>query len=232
MKTASITVSSGTSAISVVNVRLLAVRPRRSSRKRARSVRRVSNQGQLRSVCTGPASSAHASVGRVWETVMATIMPNMADHSAAALDRARPRHRCDTRGAVAVGLLALIVLGLAWELWLAPAPARGTLVLKALPLRLAAARPAAHRMYTYRWLSLAVWLYVAEGLVRVADATPAIAVVLAAPRCCWRIVAVRGLRDAGALAPDAPRNRRRCAALARALVTPLRAARIGARATC
>ena len=50
LNTASITVTSGTSAINVVKVRLLAVRPRRSSRKRSRSVRAVSSQGQRWSV--------------------------------------------------------------------------------------------------------------------------------------------------------------------------------------
>ena len=50
VNTASITVTKGTSAMSVVKVRLLAVNPRRSSRKRWRSVRRVSNQGQERRV--------------------------------------------------------------------------------------------------------------------------------------------------------------------------------------
>lgn len=68
--------------------------------------------------------------------------------------------------AVAVGaLLGLIVLGLAWELWLAPT-GRGTLALKALPLTFALAGLMKRRMYTYRWLSLLVWLYVLEGLVR------------------------------------------------------------------
>ncbi len=51
VNTASITVNSGTSAISVVKVRLPAVRPRRSSRKRWCSVRSVVYQGQVRSVC-------------------------------------------------------------------------------------------------------------------------------------------------------------------------------------
>jgi hypothetical protein len=46
--TASITVSSGTSAIRVVKVRLLAVSESWSSRKRWRSVRAVSSQGQWR----------------------------------------------------------------------------------------------------------------------------------------------------------------------------------------
>ena len=50
--TASITVTSGTSEISVVKVRLLAVMPSRSSRKRRRSVLSVSSQGQDCSVST------------------------------------------------------------------------------------------------------------------------------------------------------------------------------------
>ena len=65
-------------------------------------------------------------------------------------------------------LLALIVLCLAWELWLAPT-GRGTLELKALPLVLAVPGVLAWRMYTFRWLSLVLWLYVAEGAVRAAS---------------------------------------------------------------
>ena len=68
--------------------------------------------------------------------------------------------------ALAVGaLLAMIVLGLAWELWLAPTGNR-TWALKVLPLTIPIAGLLRHRMYTYRWLSLLVWPYVAEGVVR------------------------------------------------------------------
>ena len=68
--------------------------------------------------------------------------------------------------ALAVGsLLGLIALGLAWELWLAPT-GRGTLAIKVLPLVWPVVGLLKHRMYTYRWLSLLVWLYCAEGLVR------------------------------------------------------------------
>jgi uncharacterized membrane protein len=68
--------------------------------------------------------------------------------------------------AVAVGsVLALIALGLAWELWLAPT-GRGTLALKVLPLLLPLAGLLRNRMYTYRWVSLMVWLYFTEGVVR------------------------------------------------------------------
>ena len=62
-------------------------------------------------------------------------------------------------------LLGLIALGLAWELWLAPTGNR-TLALKVLPLALALVGLLKHRMYTYRWLSLLVWVYFTEGVVR------------------------------------------------------------------
>lgn len=62
-------------------------------------------------------------------------------------------------------LLALIALCLAWELWLAPTGS-GTLALKVLPLLACLAGLLRHRLYTYRWLSLLLWLYVLEGLVR------------------------------------------------------------------
>ena len=68
--------------------------------------------------------------------------------------------------ALAVGsVLALIVLGLAWELWLAPTGHR-TLALKVIPLALPLAGLLRYRMVTYRWVSLMVWLYFTEGVVR------------------------------------------------------------------
>ena len=69
---------------------------------------------------------------------------------------------------LAVGsLLGLIALGLAWELWLAPVRSGGSwLALKVLPLCFALAGLLRHRMYTYRWVSLLVWLYFTEGVVR------------------------------------------------------------------
>ena len=69
---------------------------------------------------------------------------------------------------LAVGsLLGLIVLGLAWELWLAPLrPGGSWLALKVLPLCIPLAGLLKNRMYTYRWVSLMVWLYFTEGAVR------------------------------------------------------------------
>lgn len=70
--------------------------------------------------------------------------------------------------ALALGcLLGLIVLGLAWELWLAPLrPGGSWLALKVLPLVVPLAGVLQNRMYTYRWLSLLVWIYFTEGVVR------------------------------------------------------------------
>ena len=63
-------------------------------------------------------------------------------------------------------LAALVVLGLAWELWLAPT-GTGTLAVKVLPLLLAVPGVLRYRLFTYRWLSLVVWLYALEGSLRV-----------------------------------------------------------------
>ncbi len=71
------------------------------------------------------------------------------------------------RGAAVASLAALIVLGVAWETWLAPTGS-GTLALKVMPLLPCLAGLLRHRMYTFRWLSLLVWLYFMEGVVRAA----------------------------------------------------------------
>ncbi len=70
-----------------------------------------------------------------------------------------------SRAAALAGLIGLIVLGLAWELWLAPTGS-GTLAIKVLPLVLCLVGLWRHRMVTFRWLSLLLWLYMLEGLVR------------------------------------------------------------------
>ena len=70
-----------------------------------------------------------------------------------------------TRALALAGLLALIVLCVGWELWWAPTGS-GTLALKVVPLLFCVVGLARHRMYTFRWLSLLLWLYVLEGLVR------------------------------------------------------------------
>ncbi len=69
------------------------------------------------------------------------------------------------RAAVVAGVVGLVVLGVAWELWLAPT-GRGTLALKVLPLLPFFPGLLRHRLPTFRALSLLVWLYVLEGVVR------------------------------------------------------------------
>lgn len=94
-------------------------------------------------------------------------MPNMADSPTIPPDRVT----ATTRVVAVASTLALIALSIAWELVWART-GHGTLVLKALPLIVALPGLVKHRMYTYRWLSLAIWLYVAEGAVRVVDRFP------------------------------------------------------------
>ena len=69
---------------------------------------------------------------------------------------------------IALGsMIGLIALGLAWEMVLAPIrPGGSLLALKVLPLCLPLAGILKNRMYTYRWISLLVWLYFTEGAVR------------------------------------------------------------------
>jgi uncharacterized membrane protein len=70
-----------------------------------------------------------------------------------------------SRGLALTSLIALFILCLAWELWLAPT-GRGTLAIKALPLLQPMAGLWRYRLYTFRWLSLMIWLYFAEGAIR------------------------------------------------------------------
>lgn len=93
-------------------------------------------------------------------------MPNMLAATASATSSTPATSVLRRTRSLALGsLLALILLGLAWELWLAPTGNR-TLALKVLPLTLPVAGLAKYRLYTYRWTSLLVWLYVAEGALR------------------------------------------------------------------
>ncbi len=70
------------------------------------------------------------------------------------------------RGASAA-LIGLIVLCVAWELWLAPIrPGGSWLVLKVLPLLLILRGVLAGRNYALQCSVLLIWLYITEGLVR------------------------------------------------------------------
>jgi uncharacterized membrane protein len=78
-----------------------------------------------------------------------------------------------TRAVAVSSLLGLIVLGLVWELWLAPT-GNGSLALLVLPLAFPLTGLLRHRLYTHRWVSLLVWPYFALGVVRATtEAAPA-----------------------------------------------------------
>ena len=85
-----------------------------------------------------------------------------------------PSHVSRTRLLAVLSLTGLIFLGLVWELWLAPLRPGGTLLaLKVVPLCIPLAGLLKNRMYTYRWVSLFIWLYFTEGVVRAwGDAAP------------------------------------------------------------
>lgn len=101
-------------------------------------------------------------------------MPNTQPPASQPAHAQRHGTPADTLSAVdqtrwlAVGsVLGLIALGLAWELWLAPLrPGGSWWAIKVLPLAWPLAGLLKNRMYTYRWVSLLVWLYFTEGVVR------------------------------------------------------------------
>ena len=71
------------------------------------------------------------------------------------------------RVVAAFSLAGLIVLCLAWELWLAPLrPGGSFLALKALPLALPLAGIWRGKRYTYQWSSMLILAYLAEGVTR------------------------------------------------------------------
>ena len=88
-----------------------------------------------------------------------------ANAAAAPASAVAPRDRC-ALGAL-FALVALIVLAVAWERWLAPLrPGGSALVLKALPLVCALPGVWRRKLYTLHWASMLVLLYLAEGIVR------------------------------------------------------------------
>jgi uncharacterized membrane protein len=69
--------------------------------------------------------------------------------------------------ACVASLIALIFLGLAWELWLAPLRAGGSLLaLKVLPLLLPLFGILRGKIYTYQWSAMLILAFFAEGAVR------------------------------------------------------------------
>ena len=63
--------------------------------------------------------------------------------------------------------IGLIILGLMWELFLAPLRPNGSwLVLKIIPLLFALPGILKGKRYTYQWASMLSMLYLSEGIVR------------------------------------------------------------------
>jgi uncharacterized membrane protein len=77
-------------------------------------------------------------------------------------------------------LIALFILCVLWEIWLAPLRAGGTLLfLKALPLAFAFRGVSKGSLYTIQWASMLVLLYLMEGVVRVMSDPPGPSIAMA-----------------------------------------------------
>jgi uncharacterized membrane protein len=125
------------------------------------------------------------------------MMPNMSspDENCRTL-RTEPSPPERLTRALAFGsIAALILLCVSWELWLAPT-GRGSLAIKALPLLLPLAGLWRYRLYTYRAVSLLIWLYVFEGLLRASSdhglsaglaLSEVLLSLLAFTACAWHI---------------------------------------------
>jgi len=101
------------------------------------------------------------------ETIAPLPVPALGQHTPTRL-RAINVVRWLTFGCV----LGLILLGVLWELKLAPLKGgTGMLAFKVVPLAFGVMGVVKHRMYTYRWLSLLVWLYFTEGTMRATSDT-------------------------------------------------------------
>ena len=71
------------------------------------------------------------------------------------------------RWTVVACFAALVLLGLAWELWLAPLrPGGSLLALKVLPLCAALSPLARGQVRAFQWWSMLILLYLMEGIVR------------------------------------------------------------------
>lgn len=94
----------------------------------------------------------------------------------------------------ACALIALIFLGLGWELWWAPLRAGGSwLALKILPLLAPLFGVLQGRRYTHRWVTLLALAYFTEGVLR-ATTDSGVSQILALAE-----IALAGLLFAGAV---------------------------------
>jgi uncharacterized membrane protein len=95
------------------------------------------------------------------------MVPDPQAASAATAEPATPDPAIRrARDVALLSVLGLVATGLAWELWLAPTGS-GTWAVKVVPLLFCIGGLLRHRLYTFRWLSLLVWLYALEALTRV-----------------------------------------------------------------
>jgi uncharacterized membrane protein len=79
-----------------------------------------------------------------------------------------------------VSLVALFLLCLLWEIWLAPLRPGGTLLfLKALPLAFAFRGVSKGSLYTIQWASMLVLVYLMEGVVRAMSDPPGPSILMA-----------------------------------------------------
>jgi uncharacterized membrane protein len=169
-------VKNGTIAMVVVKVRLLAVSPGCLHE----SARPAPPRCCATESAKDPSTSCLTIHGRYHAIRTACSRPLQTPRGADTARKAFPlfaRHDAHaplppssvraTRWLAVGSLVGLIVLGLAWELWLAPLrPGGSLLALKVLPLVVPLAGLYKNRMYTYRWVSLMIWLYFTEGVVR------------------------------------------------------------------
>lgn len=75
-------------------------------------------------------------------------------------------------GLVRASVLAcglMVLYGLAWESFIDPVREGSWLWLKIIPLAAAMPGLARAKVYTYQWMSLLIWLYLCEALVRIAS---------------------------------------------------------------
>lgn len=115
------------------------------------------------------------------------------------------------RRLVVACFVALIALGIAWELWLAPLrPGAWLLALKVVPLAVALPAVFAGRTRAYQWWSMLILGYLAEGLVRASSdrghsaALAAVETLLAAVAFMAILLYVRETRTRPHPAPNGP----------------------------
>ncbi len=78
-----------------------------------------------------------------------------------------------------VSLITLFLWCLAWEIFLAPLRPGSLLFLKAVPLVFAFRGVSKGSLYTMKWASMLVLLYLMEGVVRVASDPPGPSILMA-----------------------------------------------------